>query len=573
MTIRFNVDLSASATRILKVEMSFPIKNGIKEKIIMPVWAPGSYLVRDFSRHISSIYAINGKINQLDKTSWEISSQEEEVKISYEVYCDELSVQTSYADDSLVIINGSSVFFYVDGRKDEEYRVTFSNKVKGEPISGLQKEGEEFVAENYDTLADSPFMYGDIKVLKFNVSGKEHLISYYGNMLKAQDKVMDDFRKIVIEEEKIFGELPYKKYIFMIVLVPDDLGGGLEHKNSTLIISNEHRLFNEFEYKLFLSGVSHEFFHTWNVKRIRPKELGPFDYTKEVYTDLLWFSEGFTSYYEWVVLLRAGIVTEKEYVDHITEMINYYNFQPGHKKRSASSSSFNTWIKLYKPDGDIINNYISYYLKGELIAFAINNEIIKDTGFNKSLDDVFKSLYNDFKVDGKGINFSDLLKKVSDISSDKVSKTLERLVNQTENEKFCDQLKELGYEIKFSYPDGRNSPRGFTGMVLQNNNGKIMVRYVLEDSPAFKIGIVAGDEIISINNERFTEFFMRDFSKEMKQVKIEDLKEIKPNDKVKIHIFRRNILKEFELIADEEPIWLTANKKEDTEILRKLVSG
>ncbi|MGC8655094.1 MAG: M61 family metallopeptidase [Thermoplasmata archaeon] len=573
MAIKFNVDLSGSSTRMLKVEMSIPLKKGIKEKISMPVWAPGSYLVRDFSRHISNIYALNGRITQLDKASWEISSEDDVVKIGYEVYCDELSVQTSYADDSLVIINGSSVFFYVEGRKEEEYRVIFSNKAKGEPISGLPMEGEEFVAENYDTLADSPFMYGNIKVLKFKVSGKEHFISYYGKMIKPEENVLDDFKKIVIEEEKIFGELPYKKYIFMIVLVPDDLGGGLEHKNSTLIISNEHRLFNEFEYKLFLSTVSHEFFHTWNVKRIRPKELGPFDYTKEVYTDLLWFSEGFTSYYEWLVLLRAGIVTEKEYVDHIIEMINYYNFQPGHKKRSASSSSFNTWIKLYKPDGDLINNYISYYLKGELIAFAINNEIIKDTGFNKSLDDVFKWLYNDFKADGKGISFSELLKKVSDISSPRVSKILERLVNKTENEKFCDQLKELGYEIHFSYSDGRNIPRGFTGMVLQNSNGKIMVRYVLEDSPAFKSGILAGDEIVAVNNERFSEFFMRDFSKEMKQVKIEDLKEINPDEKVKIHIFRRNSLKEFEMIAEEEPMWLTANKKEDTEILKKLVSG
>ncbi len=573
MTIKFNVDLSSSATRILKVEMSFPVRKGIREKITMPVWAPGSYLVRDFSRHISSINVVNGKITQLDKTSWEILSEENEVKIEYEVYCDELSVQTSYADDSLVIINGSSVFFYVEGRKEEEYRVIFSGKTKGEMVNGLPQEGNEFVAENYDILADSPFMYGNIKVLKFNVSGKEHFISYYGKMLRPEEKILDDFKKIVIEEEKIFGELPYRNYIFMIVLVPDDIGGGLEHRNSTLILSNEHRLLNDFEYKLFLSTVSHEFFHTWNVKRIRPKELGPFDYTKEAYTDLLWFSEGFTSYYEWLVLLRAGIVSEKEYIDHIIEMINYYTFQPGHEIRSAASSSFNTWIKLYKPDGDIINNYISYYLKGELIAFAINNEIIKDSNYNKSFDDVFKLLYNDYRADGKGIDFSQLLEKVSDISSHKVSKTLEKLVNETGDEKFSDYVEELGYEIRYSYPDDRNNPRGFTGMVLQSNGGKIAVRFVIRNSPSFKSGIVAGDEIVAINNERFSEFFMRDFSKELKLVKLEDLKEIKPGERVKIHLFRRNVLKEFEMTADEEPKWLNASRKKDSEIMKKLISG
>lgn len=573
MTINYNVDLSGIAKRILKVQMVIPTKVGRKEKIVMPVWAPGSYLVRDFSRHISIISAFNGDIIQTDKTSWEVIPYDNSVSIEYEIYCDELSVQTSYAEDSLVIINGSSVFFYVEGSKDVEHRVKFSNGKYRDPVNGLQREGEYFVAPDYDTLADSPFMYGEINVLQFKISGKEHFISYYGRMFRDPETVVNDFKKIVTEEMKIFGELPYEKYIFMIVLVPDDIGGGLEHKNSTLIISNEHRLLNDFDYKLFLSTVSHEFFHTWNVKRIRPEELGPFDYTKEVYTDLLWFSEGFTSYYEWLILLRAGIVSEKEYIDHVVEMINYYNFQPGHVVRSAASSSFNTWIKLYKPDGNIINNYISYYLKGELIAFALNNEIIKDTGYKRSLDDIFRLLYEDFKITGRGFNFSNLSEIISKTSNQRISTLLENMVYDIERRKFEDYLPELGYETQQSYTDEQSNPKGFTGMVLQNTGGKIVVRFVLKDSPAFNAGIVAGDEIIAINGERFTDFYTRDFSKELKQVKIEDLKTIKPGEDITVHVFRRNMLKEFRFKANEEPRIIKAKKKEDTELLRKLTSG
>ncbi len=573
MAISFKVDLSQSYARIINVEMSIPLNKKKKEKIVMPVWAPGSYLVRDFSRHITSIEAIDGTLVQIDKSSWEIYSDREAVTVRYAVYCDELSVQTSYADEDLVIINGTSIFFYVENRKEEEYRVFFTGNKSGNPVSGLPFISGSFIATDYDNLADSPFIYGNIRTLKFEQSGKEHIIAYHGRMYRHEDIFLADIAKIVREEEKIFGELPYEKYVFMLVFVPDDLGGGLEHKNSTLIISNEHRLQDDFEYKLFLSTISHEFFHTWNVKRIRPIELGPFDYTKEVYTDLLWFSEGFTSYYEWIVLLRAGIVTEREYIDHLLEMINYYKFQPGHNFRTASSSSFNTWIKLYKPDGDLINNYISYYLKGELIAFALNNEIIKETKGSKSLDDIFRSMYKDFKSTGGGFNFKSLLNTVSLISSSRVSKILEEMVYKTNTDDYERKIEDLGYELQYSYPDGRKEPRGSIGIILQANGQKTSIRFVIKDSPAYKAGILAGDEIVAINNERFSEFFLRTFSKEMKQVKIEDLKNIKPGEEIKIHIFRRNILKEIAIKTEEEPKYLVANKKGDTEIMKKIISG
>jgi predicted metalloprotease with PDZ domain len=569
MAVEFNVDLSEARSGILKVRMEFPSSG--KEEIVMPVWAPGSYLVRDFSRHIVKIES-KGKIEQLAKNRWSITSEGPTAVVEYEVYCDELTVQTSYADNSFVLINGTSVFFYPEGKKDCENSVRFLNYGKWKIATGLHESKGLYVSEDYDQLVDSPFILGNLELMEFTVMSKKHIIAWTGRMIRERNVIADDFKKIVEAEGNVFGELPYDKYVFIIITVPDEIYGGLEHKNSTVIISNEHKLIDDFDYKLFLSTVSHEYFHTWNVKRIRPKELGPFDYTSEVYTNLLWLSEGFTSYYEWLILWRTGIIKEEEYMNHISKMIDYYTIQPGHNF-PADSSSFNTWIKLYKPDGNVVNSYISYYLKGELIAFVLNIEIVRATNGRKSLDDVFIGLFDQFKKTGKGIDKSSFIDQVAKVMGSGAKKVVSDLTETSKEINFDTYLKLLGYKISHKFTDKKTASRGFTGMLLSTEGGKISVRAVMKGYPAYAVGVRPGDEIVAVNGERYTETFTRLLTKELWNFKLEDLKESRPGDKINLFVFRKHNLMNFKMTATEEPKETVLTKEKGSKIRDKILRG
>ncbi len=569
MAVRFVVDLSESYRKILKVKMFL---KGSNEVVSMPVWAPGSYLVRDYSRNISSISVEDGTMVQLDKTTWSVTSNTDEIALSYEIYADDLSVQGTYADDSLVLLNGTSIFLYPRNAGQVSYEVELLNYGDRNISTGMRKEGELYEAENYDQLVDSPILISRHSIERFDALGKKHTVAIHGFLNHDKTKFVEDLRKIVISEGGIFGSLPYENYTFIVVLLPDDIYGGLEHKNSTVIFSNQQNIVKDFDYKNFLSIFSHEFFHTWNVKRIRPKTLGPFDYSKENYTDMLWFSEGFTSYYEWLTLWRAGIVNEKEYFEHLAEMINYYRFIPGHNT-PASLSSFNTWTKLYKPNGDIINSYVSYYLKGELIAFALNIHILRESSGSISLDDVFRALYADYVNRNRGITYRELKEFINKTLKKNIDKFVDDLVTSSKELDFENYLKSLSYGFKYSFHDGNKVPSATTGIVIQNNSGKYTVSGVIKGYPAHDAGINAGDELVSINGTRFSDNYTREFSKEMKRFKIDDLKESRPGDEIILHIFRKNVLREIHMNAVEEPKWMNLEKAGENALIDKILRG
>ena len=569
MTVRFIVDLSEAHSGILKVHMEFPSSG--KEEIVMPVWAPGSYLVRDFSRHVSNLTS-SGKILQLSKNRWSVISKGQTAIVDYEVYCDELTVETSYSDKSFVLINGTSLFFYPEGKKDCEYEVKFRNHGKWKIATGLYEKKGAYSAEDYDHLVDCPFLIGEIQLMEFTVMNKKHRIAWQGRMNRDKSVITEDFKKIVEAEGRMFGKLPYDSYTFLIVTVPDEFYGGLEHKNSTTILCPDYKLLDDYDYKVFLSTVSHEFFHTWNVKRIRPKELGPFDYTKEVYTNLLWLSEGFTSYYEWVILWRAGIVKEDEYMEHISRMIDYYNLQPGHTL-PADSASFNTWIKLYKPDGNSFNSYISYYLKGELIAFALNSEIIKATGGEKSLDDAFRGLFASFNKNGKGIEKKDLIEQVKNLIGDDAEKMVHKLTETSNEIKFDQYLKDMGYRVSHKFADKKTGSKGFLGMMVSSEGGKVIAKIVMKGYPAYQAGVLPGDELVAVNGQRFTDTFTRVILKEFSSRKVDSIKSARPGDEIDLFVFRKQNLLNFKMKAAVEPTKTEVSKDKNTKVKNKMLSG
>ncbi|MGC8644902.1 MAG: M61 family metallopeptidase [Thermoplasmata archaeon] len=564
--VLYQVDLSDSHEGIVHVTMEFSSRG--REEVVMPVWTPGSYSVRDFSRHLFG-FKSSCDSEQLSKNRWALMGQGR-VSVEYYVYCDELSVQTSYANGDFALLNGAGIFLYVEGRKGEECEVRLENLGAKGVATGLDEESEMFIAEDYDQLVDSPFLIGNFESMKFEVMGKEHLIAWQGLIPVDREGIVRDFRKIVEEEGKIFGELPYKRYVFIIIALPDEIYGGLEHKNSTAIMTDGRKLADPTSYKLFLSIVSHEFFHTWNVKRIRPRELGPFDYTKEVHTNLLWLSEGFTSYYEWLVLWRAGIVTEEEYFKHLAVMIQYYLLQPGHTY-PADLSSFNTWIKLYKPDGNILNSYVSYYLKGELIAFALNCFLLKETEGKKSLDDLFRLLYSDFKTSGEGIEKGKLIFHIEGLAGSRGGELVREMTEEEGEIDFDYYLSTIGYSIERRRRGEK--PLGFLGLVLSGNGGKLIVKSSLKGYPAFEAGVLSGDEVVAVNNQRFTDFFTRELSPEIRNFRIDDMKWIRPGERVTLHLFRNNRLLSFEMKAGEEPPEVSLRRKEESRLKEKMLAG
>ncbi|MEM3676286.1 MAG: hypothetical protein QXV22_04425, partial [Thermoplasmataceae archaeon] len=380
MKIQYVLEMNRPQSHFFEVTMNIEDFSDDSLNIIMPAWTPGSYEIMDFSRFVRNVSASSDNTEleavRKDKSTWKISTKgNRSIRISYEVYAHELDVHTSHLDTHHAFINGTSVFFYIDGYKDQSCELIIKAPNGWITSTGLEKLGENrYRAVNYDILVDSPIEIGKHRVLTFQVEGKEHEIVLCGKGNENPEKLKTDVRKIVEGYTKLFGHLPYKKYVFIYHLVngEEERTGGLEHLNSTAI-NVDRFTFSPFEkYRSFLSVTSHEFFHLWNVKRIRPVELGPFNYKEENYTTMLWMAEGLTNFYGYLMLYRTGLIDLNEYLKHICDSMRLHDLMPGSSRTSASDSSFDAWIKLYKPTPNNYNNYISYYLKGELLGFMLN---------------------------------------------------------------------------------------------------------------------------------------------------------------------------------------------------------
>ena len=366
--IDYTLKMSNPQSHYFEVEMT--IKN-IKEKEIevkMPVWAPGSYLVRDFSKNVNLVKAFDEKGNTLmvektKKNAWKVKNgTAKNIRVQYEVYAFELTVRTSFLDLTHGFVSGTGVFMYSEKYRNQSGKLTIvphptfstittSLEQKGE---GVASDGAQtFVYADYDELADCPIEIGNQKVFEFSTSGCKHTVAMYGEANYNVDQLKKDMAKIVDASTAIFGENPNKNYVFIIHNVTDGQGG-LEHKNSTTLSVNRFT-YSPDKYVRFLTLVAHEYFHLWNVKRIRAKELGPFNYDEEVYTPLLYVMEGFTSYYEDLIVYKAGFIDENSYLGTIQAAVNHVEGSVGSKVQPLSHASFDAWIKAYKPNENSSN--------------------------------------------------------------------------------------------------------------------------------------------------------------------------------------------------------------------------
>lgn len=503
--IDYRISFIEPHTHYAEVEMQLSGWAADTLEVRMPVWAPGSYLVREFSRHVESFSAqVADKpliFKKTTKNAWQVyGSSQKDVVLKYRVYANELSVRTSHIDDSHAYLNGTSVFMYLKGYK--EWPVTLkvvpfhTHKQLSTALKATADDPYLFVAENYDDLADAPIEIGNQEIIKFDALGIPHELCMVWNADYDRSKLSSDFRKIIEEATSIYGLNPVKRYVTIIHHFPG-ASGGLEHKNSTTLQINPSGY--KRNYHGVLSLFAHEYFHVWNVKRLRPQGLGPFDYDQEVYTDLLWFSEGFTSYYDELIPLRAGLSAPADYLKSIESLISKVERSPGNEVMTLAESSFDTWIKFYRRDENSGNSQISYYDKGHLAGMLLNAWIINETRGEYALDDLMKSLYQDFVIkDDRGFTESDIKNALEKICGKVPEAFFKQVIHGTETIPYALYLEPLG--VKFEWKKASKAqPR--MGAMMNFDQNKVVVRSVEKGSIAYVYGLNSGDEIMFVNGK------------------------------------------------------------------------
>jgi predicted metalloprotease with PDZ domain len=513
-TVRYTVSMTRPNTHYFEVKIETGPKGKSRLRFIMPVWTPGSYLVREFSRNVIEFSARDAAVGRElkwykdSKYSWLVETGgQAKVEVSYKVYAHEFTVDTSYLDDAQGIINGASVFMYVEGMQDQTLLLTLVPFGTWKSVStGLQQVGtgssgrRVYQAETFDILVDSPIEIGNQDIYDFEVGSVRHEVSISGLDRGLHQRLVGDIKKIVENTIPVIGEIPYERYVFVLNF-SDDTSGGLEHLNSTHCILPRLRLQPEEEYRRALSLFSHEFFHTWNVKRMRPKGLGPFDYRSEVYTKSLWVAEGITSYYDNLILRRAGLISTGEYLDMLCEDVNAIASLPGPLFQSAEEASFDAWIRRYRPDENSPNVDSSYYNQGAVIGWMIDMEIRRNSGSSRSLDDVMRKVYRKSFKKGRAYVDGEFERACNDVAESDLSGIFEKRVRGRER---IDLNRYFAYAGLKLVPKGKDQQRerGFLGVKLKTESGKTTVSTRLFGSPAEVAGIAAGDEILGADGMR-----------------------------------------------------------------------
>jgi predicted metalloprotease with PDZ domain len=494
-----------------QVEMELSNFSEKELEIKMPVWAPGSYLVREFAKNVDLVKAFDeaGKsltVNKISKNTWTIAKgKSKKVIVRYEVYSLELSVRTSFLDLTHGYVSGSGIFMYVNNHQHHKGSleifpyadfkiISTSLPRKGESVASDGSELFEF--ENYDQLVDCPIEIGNQDVFQFTAAGVIHTVSMYGVANYDIKQLQEDMAKVVTTATTVIGENPNKQYTFIIHNVVDGQGG-LEHINSCTLSVNRWT-YQGSEYMGFLSLVAHEYFHLWNVKRIRPIELGPFNYDEENYTTLLWVMEGFTSYYDELLLRRAGYYTKDEYLNKIQGTINYVEGSVGTRVQPVAHASFDAWIKGYRPNENSGNTQMTYYSRGQMLAALIDAKIIAKYKGEKCLDHFLQQLYNKFyKQLKRGFSDTEFKKELETLLGENMDSFFASYVNGTETPPFNDILGAIGIDVESVGPAKPNF-----GAALRQDGNKVVVRSIRSGSAAENMGLSVNDEVIGCNGFR-----------------------------------------------------------------------
>ena len=551
--------MSKPYTHLLEVEMRvlYP-RNAVTPKfldLVMPVWTPGSYLIREYARHVQDFVAKDGasgkaiEWTKVNKNTWRLGGTfAHDILITYRVYANELTVRSNEFNDQHAFWNNAALLMYpangYDYTDSRELKlpatvrvIPYGNWRVATGLPPVEGQPNTFRAENFDILYDSPFEVSDFKTLTFDVRGIPHRIVIDGLGNYDAERVRNDAQKIVnAAVETMGGEIPYHDYTFILHLRQTG-GGGLEHLNSTALGFRRFGFRPEASYQGFLSLVAHEFFHLWNVKRIRPDALGPFDYTKENYTRLLWVAEGITSYYEELILRRAGLISDKEYLNNAARSLQALQNTPGRLVMSVEEASFDAWIKYYRPDENSINSQISYYDKGAILGLLLDLEIRRRSQGQKSLDDVMRYLYNEFYKKNRNYRPEDFQQACELMAGSNLNEFFTRFVRGRDELDYNASLTGVGLQlvngaVNIHDDVTAKSMNAYLGADLEQQGDRLVVTRVLAGTPAYEQGLYAGDQIVAVDGVRATRDFLN-----------ARLAEKQPNDSVTFAVFRADDLR------------------------------
>jgi predicted metalloprotease with PDZ domain len=565
--IRYQITSNNPTSHYFDVTIQIDKPDQKSQRLRLPNWIPGSYMIRDFSRNIIELSARSNvgdlQITQQDKSNWTIEGATEALTIKYKVYAKDLSVRGAHLDHSHGYYNGSSVFLEVVGQSDSPCEVEITKPAGAQyqnwqvasslPFKGKSRfEFGLFEAQDYDDLIDHPVEMGEFGCISFEACGVPHDFILTGRYQCDEARLKQDLVKICEHHIRFFGEpAPMDYYQFQVIVVGGGYGG-LEHRASTSLMCSRDSLplpgqveMND-KYRDFLGLCSHEYFHTWNIKRIKPAVYQPYDLQKEVYTDLLWAFEGITSYYDDLALLRCGLIDEKAYLELLSQTITRVERGLGRTRQSAAESSFNTWTKFYKQDENAQNAIVSYYAKGCLIALCIDLQMRAKSESSVSLDDVMLQLWQTTRDSGKGVDVDTIQALIGTLVGSEIEQGLNNMIYGRTDLPLAQLLSSFGVSFNQQRASGQAdrggklqtsaSPQVDLGCFLQEHDGGLQLVRATETGSAQLAGLAAGDVIIAINGLKLN---LAQAEQQLKLANVDDV--------WNIHAFRRDELNEFEV--------------------------
>lgn len=547
-TLTFTVEMPEPSSHLFEVTLRIEGWRSPTLDLKMPVWTPGSYLVREYARHLQDFSAESGQPlpwEKVSKNHWRIFTLANEhtpsaIAIRYRVFANELTVRTNHLDTSHGYFNPAALCMYVLGHERSPITLTVvpphSTWRVTVPLPAVPGQVNTFIAADFDTLVDSPVEVGEHQLYEFDVLGKPHQLAIYGEGNVEPERMIADIRRIVEVEADLFGGLPYDRYLFLLHLTGQGFGG-LEHKTSTSLIYSRFGFRAADKYNRFMQLVAHEFFHLWNVKRIRPKALEQFDYDAENYTPSLWFSEGTTSFYDLVFPFRAGLYDAKTYLRELSKEITRFLVTPGRWVQPLAESSFDAWIKLYRRDANSDNSQISYYLKGEMVSLLLDLLIRERHDNQRSLDDVMRLMWQQFGQAEIGFTPEQLESVITSVADIDLADFFHRYLHTTEELPFDEHFEDFGLRL---VPESVSDRPPSLGMTVKTEHGRDMVKFVEHGAPAQIAGIDAGDELLALNGLRVTADQLGD-----------RLRDFAPGDTVEVTLFHQDELKTVSLVLAE----------------------
>ncbi len=556
-SIRYRISAPKPGTHLFHIEATIlGVGDDATLDFHLPVWTPGSYLVREYAQHVQRLTVRGddgGKrmAKKLTKSTWQIDCRDtNSLELSYDVFAHDLGVRNNHLDATHGFLTPSATLMWPEGRFNQAVEVEIVPPDGWAVWCGLPTKPNTTslrVAQDFDELYDAPIEMGPHHAFSFEALGVPHEVVFWGEGNHDPNLLVRDLPKIVEANAEIFGgEVPYNRYL-TIVLLTDKKYGGLEHRNSTALMWDRHEFrSNEGEleppitdknYRDFLTLFAHEHFHVWHVKRIRPERLGPFDYLNENYTRDIWTIEGITSYYQEVSVLRAGLMTPAVFLERFADAIKLMETVPGRELHSLEDSSFDTWVKLYRPHENNRNSTVSYYLKGKIISALLDVNIRTETMGEFSLDDVMRELWKSYSQD-VGYPEGGLESIIEDVAGIEIWEFFDTFVRGTDDPDYNDLLEGIGLKLDRTHKDG---PKAWIGVDFESTGGRLTVKSVRADGPAIESLDVA-DEIVAVDGFAVN-----------KETVGERLRDIGIGGTAKFHVIREGLLRETEVRVEQSP--------------------